>query len=172
MQTIEFAAPDGRCEAYLSLPPSGSGPGVLFFADAFGLRPQIARMVERITSWGYVVMAPNIFYRSGSVDELAPKVDLREPGARESVIGSIRPHLSLATTRAEYAYGHACDDASMPPEAVEALGAALAEHGLVGSNEVFPGLHGYTMADTSSYDETSAERHFDTLRALYTRALS
>ena len=31
-------------------------------------------------------------------------------------------------------------------------------------NEVFPGPHGYSMADTSSYDEESAERHFDSLR--------
>ncbi len=54
----------------------------------------------------------------------------------------------------------------MPPEAVEALGAALSDAGLQAVNEVFPGPHGYSMSDTSMYDEESAERHFASLRAL------
>src|SRR5262249_30237850 len=37
---IEIQTPDGPAEAYLT----GSGPGVLFFIDAFGVRPQIAEM--------------------------------------------------------------------------------------------------------------------------------
>ena len=76
------------------------------------------------------------------------------------------PHLALAGSRAAYAFGHASDDRSMPPEAVTALGEALAAAGLEARNEVFPGPHGYSMADTSSYDEESAMRHFESLRAL------
>lgn len=76
------------------------------------------------------------------------------------------PHLALATARAAFAFGHASHDASMPPEAVDALGAALADAGLRAVNEVFPGPHGYSMSDTSAYDEESAERHFVSLRSL------
>ena len=61
-------------------------PGVLFYIDAIGLRPQIEKMADRIASWGYVVLAPNVFYRDGSAAELAPKEDLREPGATGGVL--------------------------------------------------------------------------------------
>ncbi len=80
---IEIPTADGTAEAYVARPPSGSGPGVLFFMDAIGLRPQIAAMCDRIASWGYVVLAPNVFYRVGDVDGVGPHVDLRQPGARE-----------------------------------------------------------------------------------------
>jgi carboxymethylenebutenolidase len=54
----------------------------------------------------------------------------------------------------------------MPPGAVAALGAAVEDAGLQAVNEVFPGPHGYSMSDTSMYDEESAERHFESLRTL------
>ncbi|UMG93392.1 dienelactone hydrolase family protein [Nocardioides sp. TF02-7] len=73
VETIEVAAPDGTAEAYLA----GSGPGVLLHMDAIGLRPRIAAMVEEIASWGYTVLAPNVFYRDGTATELAPTADLR-----------------------------------------------------------------------------------------------
>ena len=60
--------PDGTAEAYLT----GTGPGVLFFIDAIGLRPQIAQMADRIAAWGYTVLAPNTLYRSGTAAETSP----------------------------------------------------------------------------------------------------
>ena len=60
----------------------------------------------------------------------------------------------------------------MPPEAVEALGRALDDAGLVATNEVYEGAaHGYSMADTSMYDEAATERHFTELEALFARTL-
>jgi carboxymethylenebutenolidase len=44
--------------------------------DAFGLRPRIEEMAQRIADWGYVVLAPNVFYREGSVADLAPVADM------------------------------------------------------------------------------------------------
>uniref|UniRef100_UPI00260F0168 dienelactone hydrolase family protein n=1 Tax=uncultured Nocardioides sp. TaxID=198441 RepID=UPI00260F0168 len=39
-------------------------------------------------------------------------------------------------------------------------------------NEIYEGAaHGYTMADTSMYDEAGAERHFKELEALLSRTL-
>jgi carboxymethylenebutenolidase len=75
VETIRITTQDGAAEAYLA----GSGPGVLFYMDAFGLRPRIAEMVEEIASWGYTVLAPHVFYRDGSVADLAPTQDLRIP---------------------------------------------------------------------------------------------
>jgi carboxymethylenebutenolidase len=60
----------------------------------------------------------------------------------------------------------------MPPEAVERLGRALSDAGLTAANEIYPGSpHGYSMADTSMYDETGAERSFEVLHGLLSRHL-
>jgi carboxymethylenebutenolidase len=90
---IEIQTPDGPAEAYLT----GSGPGVLFFIDAFGVRPQIAEMSDRIAGWGYTVLAPNVFHRDGSVEEIAPRTDLREPGEREKFFGVAGPRIGRLT---------------------------------------------------------------------------
>jgi carboxymethylenebutenolidase len=82
------------------------------------------------------------------------------------------PHIGLGDARAEFVFGHADQDRSMPAEAVATLGEALDAAGLVARNEIYPGaVHGYTMADTSMYDEQAAERHFTELRGLLERAL-
>src|SRR5690349_23673858 len=86
-ETIEIRAADGVAEAYLT--GNAGDPGVLFYIDAIGLRPQIEEMADRIASWGYVVLAPNVFYREGRAEELAPTKDLREQGAREEFFASM-----------------------------------------------------------------------------------
>ncbi len=95
---IEIEATDGVAEAYVARPDDDVHPGVLFLMDAIGLRPQIEEMADRIASWGYVVLAPNLFYRSGKAADLAPQADLRRPGEREAFfkkamprVGSLKP---------------------------------------------------------------------------------
>lgn len=78
------------------------------------------------------------------------------------------PHRTLATARARFAFGHADQDSAMPPEAVATLGETLDGLGLTHVNEVYEGApHGYSMADTSVYDEAATRRHFTTLHELY-----
>jgi carboxymethylenebutenolidase len=57
--------PDGVADAYLARPEDRARSGVLFIMDAFGLRPAIAQMVDRIAAADYVVLAPNVLYRAG-----------------------------------------------------------------------------------------------------------
>lgn len=241
METVRLEVGDRPCEAYLSLPGGDRPvPGVLFLMDAFGLRPQLATMTDRIASWGYAVLAPNLFHASGTVAALAPTRDLREPGARQQFLRSASgrvsaltpaaaaddmttylrflqahprvtdgalgltgycmgarhalvvacdhpqevaavggwhggrlatdapgsPHLRLGSARAAFAFGHAQGDRSMLAADVERLGAALAGAGLAFSNEVFPGPHGYTMADTSAYSAAADALHWQRLEAL------
>ena len=86
--------------------------------------------------------------------------------------GEDSPHLGLPASQAEFFFGHADNDRSMPREAVEKLGRALEAAGLSATNVVFEGAtHGYTMADTPAYDEAAAERHFVELEDLFDRAL-
>ena len=61
MPTLTLTMPDGEAEAYLATAPGGApAPGVLFVIDAIGLRPRIEEMADRIASWGYTVLAPNV----------------------------------------------------------------------------------------------------------------
>ena len=83
--TIEIAMPGGSAEAYVA---GDAGPGVLLYQDAIGLRPQIERMADRIASWGYVVLAPNVFWRDGRAADLAPVADLNDPGSRKAFFAS------------------------------------------------------------------------------------
>lgn len=242
-ETIEIQAPDGVAEAYLS--GEAGKPGVLLYVDAIGLRRQIEEMCDRISAWGYVVLAPHVFYRDGSAADLAPQGDLREAGARDAFfasgvmdrVGALTPdrsgrdaeawmaallqhagaggvgtlgycmgarlalrtggqfpgtvaavggfhggalvtpetdspHLAITGATAEYAFGHADQDASMPLAAVQALEDILTAAGRPHVNEIYEGAaHGYSMADTSAYDEAAAQRHFATLQGLLARTL-
>lgn len=78
------AVPGGSAEAWISRPDDVAHPGVLLFTDAFGIRPQTEQMADRIAGWGYVVMAPHVFHRDGSIAELAPDADLRDEEASAS----------------------------------------------------------------------------------------
>lgn len=72
---IGIPAAEGTAEALVARPSSGGGPfpGAILYMDAFGLRPRIGDMAQRVADWGYVVLAPNVFYRDGTVAELARK---------------------------------------------------------------------------------------------------
>jgi carboxymethylenebutenolidase len=99
-ETIEIKTADGVADSYLSRPDDGrTHPGVLFMIDAYGLRPQIEKMVDRIAADGYVVLAPNVFYRAGR----APVVSLEgldDPDRRGEVFGRVMPLIrELSTER-------------------------------------------------------------------------
>src|ERR1035441_3238010 len=60
---VEIKTPDGTCDAAFIHPKSGSHTGVLFWPDAFGLRPSMREIARRIAAEGYSVLVPNPFYR-------------------------------------------------------------------------------------------------------------
>ncbi|MCW3016368.1 MAG: hypothetical protein JWO02_3460 [Solirubrobacterales bacterium] len=81
-------------------------------------------------------------------------------------------HHLVKQIHAEVYVGHADNDPSMPPEAITELEAALTDAGLSFTSEVYAGApHGFTMSDTSAYDEQAAETHFKILETLLTRTL-
>ncbi|HEX5107823.1 MAG TPA: dienelactone hydrolase family protein [Vicinamibacterales bacterium] len=64
---IDVTTQDGVIDCHV-FRPNGDGPWppVLFYMDAFGVRPALASMAERLASHGFVVAIPNLYYRSGS----------------------------------------------------------------------------------------------------------
>lgn len=53
--------------AHLWLPESGTGPGLVLFQEIFGISDYIRRRAADLAELGYVVLAPEIYWRSGDV---------------------------------------------------------------------------------------------------------
>jgi carboxymethylenebutenolidase len=96
-QAIDVPAADGAADAYLTRPDDRRHhPGVLFVMDVYGLRPRIEEMADRIAAAGYVVLAPNLFYRAGRAPVVALP-DMTDPDARAAFWASIRPIMAELT---------------------------------------------------------------------------
>ncbi len=63
--TLTIQTPDGEMPAHLWLPESGTGPGVLLLQEIFGVSDYIERRASDLADQGYVVLAPEIFWRLG-----------------------------------------------------------------------------------------------------------
>lgn len=74
---------DGELPAYLWVPESGTGPGVVLVQEIFGLSPYIHRRAADLATLGYVVLAPQVFWRLGA--ESVPD----GPGMLEEGIGLV-----------------------------------------------------------------------------------
>ena len=97
---IDVETPDGVADCYLTKPAGGqSHPGVLLMIDAIGLRARIKEMADRLAAQGYVVLAPNIFYRAGRAP-IWPDVNLADPGARAEFMQKLGPIASALTPEA------------------------------------------------------------------------
>jgi carboxymethylenebutenolidase len=82
------------------------------------------------------------------------------------------PHTELPRVRAELYFGHAVEDQSMPPAAIEKLDDALKGWGGAYQSEVYEGArHGWCVPGRPVYDRTQSERHFAKLFDLLKRQL-
>jgi carboxymethylenebutenolidase len=94
---IDLTTADGVADAYLTRPDDDRPhPAVLFVMDAIGLRARIEEMADRIAANGYVVLAPNFFYRSGRAP-MVPLPDLADPDNRAGFMQSVRPMIEQLT---------------------------------------------------------------------------
>jgi carboxymethylenebutenolidase len=57
--------------AYLSLPPKGTGPGLILIQEIWGVNEHIRAVADQYAMDGYVVLAPDVFWRQ------KPGVDLQ-----------------------------------------------------------------------------------------------
>jgi carboxymethylenebutenolidase len=80
--TEKIPTADGVCDAFIAHPDDGKKhPGVILYMDAFGVRPYLCQMAERLAAHGYYVVTPNLFYRTRP----APVFDLSFPLTMEDM---------------------------------------------------------------------------------------
>ena len=62
---VTIPTPDGTCKASLHVPETGApAPAVIMYPDAGGARDTIRGMGDRLASLGYVVLVPDVYYRT------------------------------------------------------------------------------------------------------------
>ena len=87
MEQFEFNTPDGRADGYY-FHPEGDGkfPLILFYMDAFGPRDALFKMAERLTSHGFAVFLPNLYYRLGEYLPFDTKTAFNPGPERERIM--------------------------------------------------------------------------------------
>lgn len=81
LQHITLSTKDGTCPAALASPalPRPSHPGVILYMDAFGPRPALYDMAERLAENGYFTLVPDLYYRIGPYEAFDAKTTFANP---------------------------------------------------------------------------------------------
>ena len=240
---IQIAMARGTAEGIIFRPGTeGRWPGVILYTDIGGIRPSQEQMARRLCDQGYVVLMPNVFYRTSALplfdfprkfgEERTMKrlAELSSPLTQEAItsdasdyvnflaqqafvkpgmMGALgycftgkmavytamsrpdkiaaaasfhagglatdapeSPHLALPFIKARLYFGHATNDKSMPPEAIEKLNHALKAWGGKYESEVYEGaFHSWTVPDSPVYNQPQAERAFGKLTEMFSETL-
>ena len=114
-ERIEIETSDGRCPAHV-LRPQGKGPWptVLMYMDGIGMRDALVEIAERISREGYLVLLPDLFYRTGHrVADV--KAFFTDPAARKEWMEKVLPFATaekvMGDTRSFIAYLESRPDA-------------------------------------------------------------
>src|SRR5947207_6325568 len=86
---IEIATRDGLAPSYVFRPAgpgNGPWPAVLVFMDGIGIRPAMLEIGERLATYGYFVLLPDLFYRSGPYAPMNAKTVFADPGQRKILL--------------------------------------------------------------------------------------
>src|SRR5471030_3238910 len=59
---VQFPANGHACDGYLSLPPNGSGPGLIVVQEWWGLVDHIKTLADRFAAEGFVALAPDMYH--------------------------------------------------------------------------------------------------------------
>lgn len=87
---VDVRTRDGMMDTFLFQPEgTGTWPAVVLYMDAFGIRPQLDHMAQRLASNGYVVAVPNLYYRTGVFPPFDPKAVFGEGPERDRFKGMI-----------------------------------------------------------------------------------
>jgi carboxymethylenebutenolidase len=109
MTRIEIRTRDGICPSYVYRPTtSGPWPAVLVYMDGLAIRPAMLEVGERLATYGYYVLLPDLFYRSGPYEPMDPKVVFSDPEKRkvlmEKFFARATPAAIMSDTAAFLAY--------------------------------------------------------------------
>lgn len=106
--TDSITTPDGTCPVEFFTPDGpGRWPGVVMYPDAGGLRVTFEQMAAKLAGFGYAVLLPDVYYRSGDwapFDMGTVFGDAQERNRLFAMIGSITPDMMETDAGAFFDY--------------------------------------------------------------------
>jgi carboxymethylenebutenolidase len=87
-ERVEIArTPDGSMEVFIAHPdgPGGPWPVIIQLMDGIGMREELRGHTRRTASWGYYVVAPDLYYRFGFTRPL----DFADAKQRDKIMAAI-----------------------------------------------------------------------------------
>jgi len=89
-RSLSIKTSDGVCPATLFTPEGAdSGPAIILYMDAFGPRPALDAMADRLAGLGYAVLVPDLFYRFGAYDAFDAKTAFSDPDTAKRLRGML-----------------------------------------------------------------------------------
>lgn len=165
-RTIEITTADGVSTASLhgNLP---GAPGVILYMDAFGPRPALWGMADRLAANGYLVLVPDLFYRFGPYGPYDAKSAFSDERKRAELMGMIGGTTQDMTRRDTAAFIAALDEAGAAAR-IGAVGYCMGGARALNAAAAFPervaaaaSFHGGHLA-SDAHD--SPHRHVSTIR--------
>ncbi len=91
-ELVDITTQDGMCPTSVLTPSAGTGPwpGAIVFMDAFGVRPVLVAMAQRLADMGYVVLLPDLYYRLGPSTPIDPQAVFSSGDVR----GALAPYMA------------------------------------------------------------------------------
>ncbi|HTM04953.1 MAG TPA: dienelactone hydrolase family protein [Vicinamibacterales bacterium] len=106
---VDLPTTDGVMDVH-TFQPQGKGPwpAVIIYMDAYGIRPDLDSMAQRLADAGYFVVVPNLYYRTRDFTSFDPRKiaagDDAERTRFRAQIDSINNTLVMRDTEAVIAY--------------------------------------------------------------------
>ena len=86
-EKVEIKTADGTADAFVYAPDGqGPWPAVLYYPDGIGIRPAFHQMAQRLAGEGYVVLLPNIYYRTTTGPFFDFPLDFNDPKTRQRFV--------------------------------------------------------------------------------------
>jgi len=83
-EDVKITTPDGLADGFIYAPEgNGPWPSVVYLPDGVGIRPAFHKMAERLAAEGFVVLLPNIYYRTTSGRAFDFKPNFKEDKTRQ-----------------------------------------------------------------------------------------
>ncbi len=116
---VTISTADGECAASLHRPSDdGPWPAVIMYPDAAGLRQTFRDMGERLSGLGYVVLVPDLYYRSGGYEAFDLATAFTDPDERRRLgvlAGALTPARYLSDAGAFLDFLDARDEVADGP---------------------------------------------------------
>ena len=89
-EQVSIATKDGDCRAWVFRPQGeGPWPAAIIFMDVPGIRPALLDFAERLASYGYLVLLPDLFYRDGVYEPMDPSRLFADEAARAAIFAKM-----------------------------------------------------------------------------------